>query len=124
MGDMAKVVLVAEDDTAVLGLIRAVLEDEGFTVAATLGAETLVEARERYPDMVLLDYQMPEMDGIQVAQELRADPETQAIPIVAMTAARPAPRICREMDANGCLGKPFNLGHLISVVTCPTHTTH
>jgi CheY-like chemotaxis protein len=121
---MSKFVLVAEDDTDILTLVLAVLEDEGFRVGSTMGADTLAEARQRQPDVILLDYQMPGMDGIRIARELRSDAATSHIPIVAMTAAGRAPLVCQEMDAQGCVGKPFDIDHLVQVVERLTHTTH
>jgi CheY-like chemotaxis protein len=64
------------------------------------------------------------MDGISVAQSLRNDPDTGRIPIVAMTAAGRAAYVCQEMDASGCLGKPFDIDHLLEVVGRLVHTTH
>jgi CheY-like chemotaxis protein len=80
--------------------------------------------RQHRPDLLLLDYQMPGMDGVRVAQELRNDSTTKDIPIIAMTAAGRAPTVCHEMDANGWLGKPFDIDHLVDVVEQMTHTTH
>jgi CheY-like chemotaxis protein len=116
--------LVAEDDSDITSLVTAVLEDAGYQVRSTIGADTVTQARESYPDVVLLDYQMPGMDGVRIARELHADPRTQHIPIVAMTAAGRAAYVCREMDASGCLGKPFDIDHLLHVVDRLTHTTH
>ena len=121
---MPKSVLVAEDDPDIVHLVRAILEDEGFSVGWTMGAQTVAEARARRPDVVLLDYQMPGMDGVRVAREMRADPRTACVPIVAMTAAGRVPVVCRDMGADGCLGKPFDIDHLIAVVGRLLHTTH
>lgn len=121
---MSKNVLVAEDDADILGLVQEVLEDAGYTVGASVGADTVQEARAQRPDVILLDYQMPGMDGISVAQALREDPATRGIPIVAMTAAGRAAVVCQEMDASGCLGKPFDIDHLLEVVGRLMHTTH
>lgn len=121
---MGKYVLVAEDDNDILNLVQAVLEDEGFEVGTTAGAQTLQAVEARPPDVILLDYQMPGMDGIRIAQALHADPATTSIPIVAMTAAGRAPIVCQEMDASGCLGKPFDIDHLVTVVRKLAHTTH
>lgn len=121
---MAKTVLVAEDDVDILHLVQEVLEDAGYTVRGTVGAETVRAARERRPDLILLDYQMPGMDGISVAQALRHGDNTREIPIVAMTAAGRAAYVCQEMDASGCLGKPFDIDHLLDVVDRLVHTTH
>lgn len=121
---MSKMVLVAEDDLDILDLVQEVLKDAGYEVGAAVGAETVQAVKEQHPDVILLDYQMPGMDGISVAQALRDDPETSRIPIVAMTAAGRAAYVCQEMDASGCLGKPFDIDHLLEVVDRLMHTTH
>jgi len=119
-----KHILVAEDDIDIRSLVMAVLEDEGFQVQSSVGADTIKSVRQQRPDVVLLDYQMPGMDGVQIARELRADPETSDIPIVAMSAAGRIAVVCNEMDANGCLGKPFDIEELVRVVDRLTHLTH
>jgi two-component system alkaline phosphatase synthesis response regulator PhoP len=121
---MGKFVLVAEDDTDILNLVLAVLEDFGFRVGSTMGRDTLTDVRERKPDVLLLDYQMPGMDGVRIARQMHSDPETRHIPIIAMTAAGRAALVCQKMDAQGCLGKPFDIDHLVDVVNRLTHTTH
>ena len=121
---MSKYVLVSEDDTDILNLVLEVLEDSGYKVRSTMGADTLTGVKKRRPDVILLDNQMPGMNGTRIAQEIRGDPETQDIPIIAMTAAGRAPRVCHEMDANGCLGKPFDIDHLVEVVEEMVHSTH
>lgn len=121
---MPKHVLVAEDDHDILNMVLAVLEDAGFSVSSSMGAETLEAARARRPDVILMDYQMPGMDGISIAQHLRSDPSMQSIPIVAMTAAGRAPLVCHEMDADGCLGKPFDIDNLVQTVEQMIHMTH
>lgn len=121
---MPKTVLVAEDDSDILGLVLAVLEDDGYHVLSAAGRETLEAVERHQPDVVLLDYQMPDMDGVSIAQKLRTNERTKSIPIVAMTAAGRAPFVCREMHADGCLGKPFDIDHLVDVVSKMVHTTH
>ena len=121
---MSKYVLVVEDDRDIVDLVLDVLEDAGFDVGSSVGPETLQAVRKRRPDVVLLDYQMPGMDGVSIAQQLRHNAETQTIPIIAMTAAGRAAVVCREMEANGCLGKPFDIDHLVDTVQRLSHTTH
>ncbi|GAC1524651.1 MAG: hypothetical protein NVS2B16_33230 [Chloroflexota bacterium] len=121
---MGQYVLVAEDDPDILALVLEVLEDAGYDVGTTMGDRTLDAVQRRRPDVVLLDYQMPGMDGVEIAQELRADPITHGIPIIAMTAANRAAVVCHEMDANGCLGKPFDIDLLVATVNRLGHHTH
>ncbi|HZU14093.1 MAG TPA: response regulator [Chloroflexota bacterium] len=121
---MERFILVAEDDRDVLGLVQDVLEDAGYQVSSAVGGRTVVEASARRPDLILLDYQMPGMDGVSVAEALHSDPQTRSIPIIAMTAAGNASMICRMMDASGCLGKPFDIDELLEVVENLLHKTH
>lgn len=121
---MGKYVIVAEDDIDIAYVVSDVLENENFEVSTTSGAETLDLIQRRRPDVVVLDYQMPGMDGVAIATRLRAATETRTIPIVAMTAATRAPEVCQSMGANACIGKPFDVGQLVTVVTDLLHTTH
>jgi CheY-like chemotaxis protein len=118
-----KHILVSEDDTDILGLVRAVLEDAGYSVGSAVGAGTLAAVEATRPDLILLDYQMPGMDGITVARGLRSNPDTSTIPIIAMTAAGHAQIVCHEMDADGYLGKPFDIDELVNAVDQMIHET-
>jgi CheY-like chemotaxis protein len=79
-------VLAVDDDPIVLELMDAVLGPEDFTVLkAGSGREGLDLARERHPDVIVLDLLMPDLDGFQVLDELKGDPETAHIPIIILT---------------------------------------
>jgi CheY-like chemotaxis protein len=83
-----KTVLVAEDRESSRELIRTMLEHSGYSVLeATNGAEAVVLTREKSPDLVFLDLQMPIKNGYDVLRELRSDPRFQSLPIVALTAS-------------------------------------
>jgi CheY-like chemotaxis protein len=83
----AAVILVVEDNEANQLLVRAVLEMEGFQVQI---AGSAPEAREviegRTPDLILMDVQLPGEDGLSITRSLKANPDTSAIPVVALTA--------------------------------------
>lgn len=82
-----KKILVAEDDARNRELIREILVAWGYAVIeAQDGREALQKAQETLPHLILLDIQMPGMDGFSVLQELRQDPHFAAIPVVAVTA--------------------------------------
>jgi len=83
---MAKI-LVVEDYPDNLTLMTYLLTAAGHEVrGATTGRQTVAAAREQLPDIVVLDIQLPDMDGYQVLNALRADAQTAAIPVVAVTA--------------------------------------
>jgi putative two-component system response regulator len=80
-------VLIVDDDASARATLEALLRPMGLnTPAAASSAEALVKARELQPDLVLLDVMMPETDGFETCRQLRAIPETAAIPIVMVTA--------------------------------------
>jgi CheY-like chemotaxis protein len=80
-------VLIIEDNLRNLKLVRDVLAHVGYgTLEATTAEDGLALAREHRPDLVLMDVQLPGMDGVQALRRLRADPATSGIPVVAVTA--------------------------------------
>ncbi len=81
-------VLAIDDDPLAIDIVEAMVSPEGFTVLrATNGPEGIAAARRMTPDLVILDLLMPGMDGFAVAEALRADPLTAAIPILVLTSA-------------------------------------
>jgi signal transduction histidine kinase/DNA-binding response OmpR family regulator len=79
-------VVAIDDDPRAIELVRATLEPEGWTVlGAATGQEGLTLIRERKPSAVLLDLLMPGMDGFEVLEALRADPDTKSVPVVILT---------------------------------------
>lgn len=83
----APVVLVVDDDHNIVDLLCRNLKSNGFSVVAAYdGAEAMAALRKTHPDLILLDLQMPVMDGYQVIEKVKTDPATKDIPIVVMTA--------------------------------------
>ena len=82
-----RVVLLVEDNEKNLKLARDVLEYAGFTVlVAMTGEEAVLRAHQALPDLVLMDLQLPGIDGFEVLRRLRGDDATASIPVVALTA--------------------------------------
>jgi CheY-like chemotaxis protein len=103
-GGGSPLILVVDDNEAGQFLARAVLEASGFLVdTAGSSPEVLERLAARPPDMILMDVQLPGQDGLALTRQLKADPSTAAIPIVALTAhAMPGDR---ELAlAAGCIG--------------------
>ena len=83
-----KRVLVADDKATSRELVRTVLEKDGYSVVeAADGIEALRSARESTPDLIILDLQMPGLDGFALVQELRKGEQFSAVPILALTAS-------------------------------------
>jgi signal transduction histidine kinase/CheY-like chemotaxis protein len=84
--DGRRTVVVIDDDPLDLDLVEAVLAPEGYTVVRAASGEDGVRlVRHEHPLVVLLDLRMPDMDGFEVAERLRADPETASVPIIVLT---------------------------------------
>ncbi len=80
-------VLIVEDEAPLAEMLRYNLEAEGFLVShAGTGDEALVMVAEERPDLVLLDWMLPNVSGIEICRRLRARPDTKAVPIVILTA--------------------------------------
>ena len=112
-------VLVIDDDAQARALVAAILESEGYEVrGATGGVEGLTLADTEPPDVVLLDLQMPGMNGYEVCRVLRQGPKTRRIPVVMVTVSDD-PHLNREAYAAGahaCVPKPFRKEGLIAVI--------
>lgn len=82
-----KRILCIEDEPEMIDLIRLILSRRGFEVSgATGGTEGLAQVRKLLPDLVLLDLMMPDMDGWEVYQQMKADEKTRRIPVIVVTA--------------------------------------
>ena len=109
---MSKVILVVEDNERNRKLVRTILEFRGFEVVeCDDGAPSLELARAHRPALVLMDIQLPTVDGITALGRLRADPETAAIPVVAVTASVTPGERDRVVAAgfNGYVSKPIDV---------------
>jgi two-component system sensor histidine kinase/response regulator len=103
--------LVVDDEPINVDLLCDLLDSLDFAAVGALGgAQALEVARERAPDLILLDVMMPGMDGYEVCRRLRADPLTAAIPVVFVTALSETEDKVQAIEAGGddFLTKPFN----------------
>lgn len=116
MPDTPARILVVEDVPLGLAVLRMRLEAEGFEViSARDGVEALDQAREGRPDLMLLDLMLPRLSGERVCQELRADPRTQALPIVVLSARIQEAERLRALaaGADAFIAKPYDTGKLL-----------
>jgi len=116
MGRMKEIVLVVDDDAMIVELLETALEDEGYVVLAAVGADALSLAHEQQPDVILLDINMPGMDGVEVSRRLRDDPTTERIPIIVMSAQDRLRATGPLMPVNDRLPKPFEIQTLYEKV--------
>jgi len=108
-------ILVVEDNPAVLGLLQRGIETWGTVVTATDGADALLKAIEERPDIIVSDYQMPGLNGLQLYERLRARDETRRTPFIFMAAKSDIEEKLRQ-SADGVedyVAKPFFLREIV-----------
>jgi signal transduction histidine kinase/CheY-like chemotaxis protein len=113
------IVLLAEDNAASIMTIGEYLQTHGYTIVnAHDGLEAIQKAEESNPDIILMDIQMPVMDGLEAMRRLRENPRFQFMPIIALTAiAMPGDRErCLEAGANEYMSKPVSLKKLRHII--------
>jgi CheY-like chemotaxis protein len=107
-------VLVADDNSTLRLLMSLALDEDGHHVETAVDGLEALEAIHRHtPDLIVLDLQMPNLDGWEVIRACRADPDTKSILIVVVSAAY---QPWRDLDIQAYLTKPFDLDHLSSTV--------
>ena len=116
---MAAHILIIEDNEKNLKLVRDVLQVKGYaTLEATTAEDGIRIAREEIPDLVLMDIQLPGMNGIDALGVLRADTSTAAIPVIAVTASvmQQDRKLITDAGFDGYVGKPINLKEFLDAV--------
>jgi len=112
---MTPYVLVVEDEDALGALLQYNLDKEGYRVAvATDGEEALVLIDEALPDLIVLDWMLPKVSGVEICRRLRARPETRNLPIIMLTARGEESDRIRGLDtgADDYVVKPFSMTEL------------
>ncbi len=114
-----KTILIVEDNPSHMKLATALLTKSGYAVLEAADAETGIElARKRQPDLVLMDIQLPGMDGLEATRRLKADAATRAIPVIAVTAYL-AEHPEQETLAAGCaaiIAKPYHYKDFLAAI--------
>jgi DNA-binding response OmpR family regulator len=114
-----KKILIADDEAHLRLLVRKTLEEDDFDlIEAPDGSAALELVRKEHPDLVILDWMMPGMTGVQVLEALREDKETTATPVIMLTAR--SQKVDRNqivrLGVRGYLVKPFSPLELIQLV--------
>jgi len=113
-------ILLVDDERLIQRMARFILERAQYEVLlAEDGKEAIRMARETRPNLILLDIQLPRMDGFDVLQILKGAPETQAIPVVLMSSLAEAADRARgqQLGAAEYITKPFQAADLLACVT-------
>jgi CheY-like chemotaxis protein len=109
---MKKLVLIVEDDPLNMELVRDLIQVQGHdTIEAGNGKQGIELAMEKNPQLILMDIQLPLMDGIEATKNLKADPKTENIPIIALTAfaMKGDKETILEAGFDGYIAKPIDI---------------
>lgn len=112
-------ILVVEDEESLLMLERILLSSKGYSVTGVMdGKSAIEEIAANRPDLVILDIMLPEMDGFEVCRQIKDNPETNAIPVVMLTAKKSNQDVTRGMQvgADAYITKPFKSAKVIEVI--------
>src|ERR1700728_4859941 len=110
-------VLVVEDEAAIATMLRYNLEKQGYRVSeASDGQEALTRIQEQQSDIVLLDWMLPLMSGIEVCRQIRRKPATRDLPVIMVTARTEDQEAVRGLNtgADDYITKPFNMDALLA----------
>jgi CheY-like chemotaxis protein len=115
---MTNKILIADDSKLVVSLVKNIFENEqdGFTIISAVdGKDAIEKAEKELPDIILMDWQMPEMSGIEALKLLKKNERTKSIPVLMLTASE-SNNEAFEFGANDFIQKPFNKTELIARV--------
>lgn len=116
---MTKTVLVVEDNELNMKLFHDLLEAHGIaTIQTRSGSEVMNIARTQRPDLILMDIQLPEISGLDVTRNLKADEELKHIPVIAVTAfaMKGDEQKIREGGCEDYISKPISVTHFMEVI--------
>ena len=115
---MKKTVLVVDDEKDIVDLLSYNLNKEGLTVITARNGREALERVKQKPDLIILDVMMPEMNGLQVVQELKKDKKTASIPVLLLTAkgSETDEIVGLEVGADDYIVKPVKIGKIVARV--------
>jgi two-component system cell cycle response regulator DivK len=114
-----ELILIVEDNPKNLKLVRDTLQVKGYqTIEAGTGEHGVQLAREHHPALILMDIQLPGISGVDAFRQLRGDPATRSIPVIAVTASVMAQERQKVMAAgfDGFQGKPISVRELLTTI--------
>jgi CheY-like chemotaxis protein len=119
MEQAARILIIDDDQAAVRLLVMLLMRLKAQTVTAANGAEGLrLAAEEPYPDLIILDLVLPDMNGLEVLQQIRSKPEINDIPVIILSVKADPPTIrrCLSLGADDYVTKPYAANSLLEKV--------
>ncbi len=112
-------ILVVEDEESLLKLESILLTSKGYDVRGVINGQHALDAMQEYfPDLVLLDIMLPEIDGFEVCRRIKSNPATKDIPVIMLTAKKSREDMARgeEVGADWYITKPFKSAMVIETI--------
>lgn len=113
---MTKLIVIIEDDSDILDLMKLILEDEGYTVEGYTDLDGIDKVIEKRPLMVLLDLRLPNDYGNTFCFSIKSNPATMHIPVVLVSATYRLAEIAAKCKADAYLAKPYDVDDLVGIV--------
>jgi two-component system sensor histidine kinase/response regulator len=120
-------ILIVDDVLQNIQVVGTMLREAGYSIMpATSGAAALQRVQKKLPDLILLDFMMPDMDGLEVCRRLKDDPATKAIPVIFLTASNEMSHLVQGLQAGAVdyVTKPFNPPELLARVRTHLELKH
>ena len=112
-----KKVLIVEDDLDIQDIFKIIFQSYGYQVECIADAESLVERKGSFADVVILDKQLPSMSGVDACKQLKAREDTRSIPVILISATSGVEEAARQAGADDYLEKPFNMHVILKKVS-------
>jgi DNA-binding response OmpR family regulator len=113
---MTKKILVAEDNKDILFILEMILKDAGYKVEPLPDGTSIVKGRKEWPDLFILDKDIPQIDGLAICKYLKQNEETRTIPIIMISCFHFLKNRAIEAGVDEFVEKPFELKHLLNIV--------
>ncbi len=110
-------ILIYDDDPEILFLCKAILNNYNYRVETlSICEDVIADVQELKPNLVLMDLWIPEIGGEKAISLLKDHPETKEIPVIIFSANAEIKEICKKINADGYLEKPFDINHLKEII--------
>lgn len=113
---MKKRILIVEDDPDILFILDMILNNEGYSVESVTLGKNILEKKYTIPDLIILDKQLPDMDGIEVCRHLKSQGETRTIPLIMVSASPSFGKLAMDAGVDDFIEKPFQMHALLDMV--------
>jgi CheY-like chemotaxis protein len=115
---MSKRILIVEDDRDILALLKDLFEGEGYQVTALNYTESILQSvNQCHPDLVMLDFLLPGVNGGELCHQIKSNPLTSNLPVIMLSAFPRVLESLGDFGANAFVEKPFRISTLLDVVS-------